>query len=616
MNTMAFHAPDFSLVDQKKILAENGHYIKSRNFVQYIVDLYKIFDFFTEVYRYKNSNEIVKFEYVSFFEDPLIAYQPLETYIFQKFLDVQLYFLNQTIIDDHSYLHPIEYYSRIYWTDSILQKDFQSIPFSKLLRTCKVLNHQHALQLLKFLISRKLLPKYEREISQNTNIKWNLEIIQKHEKVLNLKLLFHNISVDKNLKTLEYFVNKLNYVNLSYFDITFQISTTIVKKYHHLINAIDFLKSPDISLSVRLENFMLFVSENGLIKGEHYNRETSSIYKTFAKILPNTNVKQLLTKILSSGDLGLLYSFDFPNCISNEERVLLDKILKKRLDGIMIHSYDRNYDIALKYIFIWNEASLLKLNVYKKTYHYPEFQWNKKLVLDYLEKQSRYNGSGEIVLDIKDFLFELEFLDAINSKFEIKEIKPFVNIEWSITLISKFHDKLYWDDLTKNNNIPFSVLITFLPYIQYRENKHLNDVNENQAIFRMGSLNNKFMGKYSISSKKFLDNISKHILIQEQDINEYENDLNFALLSKNVHVIFTYSLILKFIDKWDWQSLSLNTSLSAELLFQFPDKIHMPTICSSKQINAVQIVKHEKHLSFFDLSINQHISFDEPLILS
>ena len=74
------------------------------------------------------------------------------------------------------------------------------------------------------------------------------------------------------------------------------------------------------------------------------------------------------------------------------------------------------------------------------------------------------------------------------------------------------------------------------------------------------------------------DCISELYPFSEDDIEFYNDKLDFSILSYNSKIKWSYPLLERYRDKWDWNSIEQNDLISKEfnLALLFPDKVTCP----------------------------------------
>lgn len=103
-----------------------------------------------------------------------------------------------------------------------------------------------------------------------------------------------------------------------------------------------------------------------------------------------------------------------------------------------------------------------------------------------------------------------------------------------------------------------------------------------------------------------------------EDMLDYENNIDFKILSKNQYVIWSEEILIKFKDKWDWEAIQTNPLIIAyhNLEILFPEITGLPAVkCKcEKQLSAcnqskICYTEYNEELMSKDMKIPNHIQF-------
>ena len=200
------------------------------------------------------------------------------------------------------------------------------------------------------------------------------------------------------------------------------------------------------------------------------------------------------------------------------------------------------------------------------------FPWSENFIYRYSSKLN-----WEILSQNKSIPWSEDFIYKYSSKFDWENLSLNESIPWTEDFVEKYKYKLNWKYLSCNPN---------LPWIGDFIDKYMNDWNwknlsENEGL----PWSKEFFLKY----KNHLD---LHQMSRNKGIKWDEDFFSEFLTHKRVvwgwlsycSLPWSLDLILKYQDKWDWDSLTRNESIvwTDEMINSFSDKINWKIICQNK----------------------------------
>lgn len=167
-----------------------------------------------------------------------------------------------------------------------------------------------------------------------------------------------------------------------------------------------------------------------------------------------------------------------------------------------------------------------------------------------------------------NFTWSSELLITHSDKFDWSLLSENKNIPWSLTLICEHSDNWDWTNLSKNPNLPWSDMLIFLfghdlwDWLELSGNKNIpwsiDLIKACESSIHWDTLS--LRGNLGWANIVFF--------------NEFQDKLDFKLISLNRTVKWSTELIEKFETRWDWSWLSGNGSLpwSQSLIEKYADK--------------------------------------------
>ena len=175
------------------------------------------------------------------------------------------------------------------------------------------------------------------------------------------------------------------------------------------------------------------------------------------------------------------------------------------------------------------------------------------------------------------FPWSEDFIYKYSSKFDWENLSLNESIPWSEDFVEKYKYKLNWKYLSCNPNLPWTG--DFID--KYMNDWNWKNLSENEGL----PWSKEFFLKY----KNHLD---LHQMSRNKGIKWDEDFFSEFLTHKKVvwgwlsycSLPWSLDLILKYQDKWDWNSLTRNESIvwTDEMINLFSDKINWKIICQNK----------------------------------
>jgi hypothetical protein len=137
------------------------------------------------------------------------------------------------------------------------------------------------------------------------------------------------------------------------------------------------------------------------------------------------------------------------------------------------------------------------------------------------------------------------------------------NVDWSIKLICRFEDKLNWEHLSCNENLPWNVELINTFLLKWNIEKFLMTFLWNKEI----------IDKLPSICKWWYISYAENVELTPELMLKYQNELDWQKLSYNQNLKWSEELIDTFHDKWSWSYLYSNSSLpwSVEFLKKYDD---------------------------------------------
>ena len=197
--------------------------------------------------------------------------------------------------------------------------------------------------------------------------------------------------------------------------------------------------------------------------------------------------------------------------------------------------------------------------------------FSESLIDRYIEK-----WDWSVLSANKKLPFSESFINRFKDKWDWNKLSNNSALPLSEMFIKKYVDNWNWNQLSQNENFPITPRIlkifknkinwTLLPlcgnYLSYEIIEEYEDKWFWDYFYAFGNFPLIYL---EFNSKFSLFNISKNQNLQfsESEIKDfYSNNISFIKgLSENKKINWTYSLIDKYIDEWDWVKLSNNESL-------------------------------------------------------
>ena len=125
----------------------------------------------------------------------------------------------------------------------------------------------------------------------------------------------------------------------------------------------------------------------------------------------------------------------------------------------------------------------------------------------------------------------------------------------------------------------------------------------------------------------FLQLISAYYPFDEEELSEFENYLDWELLSQNKHIYFSSSLVHRFRNKWFWSFLTNNIGIywTTEMIDQLKEYLSRPnhilgnpmtSLCGSANVvwNVSSMEKFKDIIDWTSLSRNNSLPWSAELI--
>ena len=209
------------------------------------------------------------------------------------------------------------------------------------------------------------------------------------------------------------------------------------------------------------------------------------------------------------------------------------------------------------------------------------------------------------------FPWSLDLIEKYENKWDWRLLSHNPNLPWSEELIDNFLTKWHWDKLLENIGISWSKKLIY-KYYDIIEKPH-ERTRKNWNISGYEGIPPKF-----INSNWWFISYSNKIDWTESFMEEFQEILNFNVLSSRNDLPWTIDLLEKFEDKWDWKLLSKNENLfwSKEMISRFEDKWNWNYLSENSGIywNFNLLKKYETKWNWKNLSANISMCFDEEVI--
>ena len=209
------------------------------------------------------------------------------------------------------------------------------------------------------------------------------------------------------------------------------------------------------------------------------------------------------------------------------------------------------------------------------------------------------------------FPWSLDLIEKYENKWDWRLLSGNPHLPWSEELIDNFLTKWHWDKLLENIGISWSKKLIY-KYYDIIEKPH-ERTRKNWNISGYEGIPPKF-----INSNWWFISYSNKIDWTESFMEEFQEILNFNVLSSRNDLPWTIDLLEKFEDKWDWKLLSKNENLfwSEEMISRFEHKWNWNSLSKNTGIywNFDLLKKYETKWNWKNLSANTSMCFDEEVI--
>lgn len=176
-------------------------------------------------------------------------------------------------------------------------------------------------------------------------------------------------------------------------------------------------------------------------------------------------------------------------------------------------------------------------------------------------------------------------------------------------LIRKYSNKLNWDNLSKNKCFPVEIIDEFIQKINWFEFGYV--------------IPQSLIEKYKTKLKSY--HICKKIKITQTTLGEYNSldgwidlslneSLSIEMVEQNLdkvdwynlsfNPILTQTFIEKYSNQLNWTNLSFNSCLSEDMIEKYKDKLDWYCINKNKSLTLKNIMNNQEKINWMDFSRN------------